>query len=82
MREEYGEHTCDKRKTRTYITDRFVKENTSRFEIEEGFTEEDELWKADEHETKEHVAERAKLILDRIFDRDPETSERNPPRVL
>ncbi|KAJ7782198.1 histidine phosphatase superfamily [Mycena olivaceomarginata] len=38
-REEYGEHTCDKRNTRTYIQNTFP-----HFDIEAGFTEEDELW--------------------------------------
>ena len=64
-REEYGEHTCDKRRTRTEIHTTFPK-----FSIEEGFTEEDLLWEADVREPKAHIAERARAILDKIFTDD------------
>ncbi|KAJ7435492.1 histidine phosphatase superfamily [Mycena galericulata] len=60
-REEYGEHTCDQRRTRTYITTAFPQ-----FDIERRFTEEDELWTT-ERETKDHAAARARTVLDRIF---------------
>jgi len=61
-REEYGEHTCDKRNTRTYIRTTFPQ-----FEIEDGFTEEDQLWEAESRETPAHRTARAQTVLDRIF---------------
>ncbi|KAK7453401.1 putative phosphoglycerate mutase pmu1 [Stygiomarasmius scandens] len=71
-REEYGEHTCDKRRTKTYL-----KEIFSNFDIKGGisvdegvfkeFSENDELWQADHRETKTHVMARAKAVLDHIF---------------
>ncbi|TFK38871.1 phosphoglycerate mutase-like protein [Crucibulum laeve] len=69
-REENGVHTCDKRKSRTYIASAFPT-----FRIEDGFTEEDELWNPEIRETKPHLAERAKQVLDTIFER--ETSAQN-----
>ncbi|KAJ7665583.1 histidine phosphatase superfamily [Mycena rosella] len=68
-REEYGEHTCDKRNTRTYITDTFPQ-----FDIETGFTEDDELWTAESRETGEHAAARAQQVLDRIFREDTDVT--------
>ncbi|KAJ7797758.1 histidine phosphatase superfamily [Mycena olivaceomarginata] len=67
-REEYGEHTCDKRNTRTYIQNSFP-----HFDIEAGFTEEDELWDADVRETAAHAVLRAESVLDRIFREDTNT---------
>jgi len=64
-REENGVHTCDKRRSRTFISTRFPK-----FQVDEGMTEEDELWKTDVRETHEQVAQRAKLVLDHIFEHD------------
>ncbi|KAF8164268.1 histidine phosphatase superfamily [Mycena galopus ATCC 62051] len=64
-REEYGWHTCNKRNTRTYIRTEFPQ-----FEIEDGFTEEDELWEAESQETKAQAAARARTVLDRIFQDD------------
>ncbi|KAJ6484170.1 histidine phosphatase superfamily [Mycena sanguinolenta] len=61
-REEYGWHTCNKRNTRTYIRTAFPQ-----FEIEDGFTEDDELWEAESQETKTRAAARARNVLDRIF---------------
>ncbi|KAJ7776919.1 histidine phosphatase superfamily [Mycena maculata] len=63
-REEYGGHTCDQRKTRTYIVEAFPQ-----VDIEAGFTEEDELWTT-ERETAEHAAARAQTVLDKIFKSD------------
>ncbi|KAJ7474386.1 histidine phosphatase superfamily [Mycena galericulata] len=67
-REEYGEHTCDQRRTRTYITTAFPQ-----FDIERRFTEEDELWTT-ERETKDHAAARARTVLDRIFRDDKDVT--------
>ncbi|KAI0067864.1 phosphoglycerate mutase-like protein [Artomyces pyxidatus] len=63
-REEYGEHTCDKRRTRSEIHAEFPA-----FVFEEGFAEEDLLW-TEVRETKQHVDTRAKHILDMVFTKD------------
>jgi len=60
-REEYGEHTCDKRRTRSDIHSDFPG-----FAFEDGFEEEDVLW-SPERETKESVERRATSFLDRAF---------------
>ncbi|KAF8340817.1 histidine phosphatase superfamily [Amanita rubescens] len=64
-REENGVHTCDKRRSRTYIHQTFPL-----FEIEEGFTEDDELWSPDTREIFDQVMHRAKCVLDAIFNED------------
>ncbi|KAJ7085204.1 histidine phosphatase superfamily [Mycena belliarum] len=66
-REEYGEHACDKRRTRTYLRDTFP-----HFDVEAGLAEEDELWDAAARETAEHASARARTVLDRIFRDDAE----------
>ncbi|KAK7050599.1 F-box domain-containing protein [Favolaschia claudopus] len=66
-REQYGEHTCDKRSTLSHIRTAFPQ-----FAVEEGFSEEDKLWEADVRESPAHVAERAKRVLDRIFSGEDE----------
>ncbi|KAJ7046333.1 histidine phosphatase superfamily [Mycena alexandri] len=65
-REEYGEHTCDKRNTRTYISDTFPQ-----LDIDGDLTEDDQLWEAETRETAAHATARAKTVLDQIF-RDDE----------
>ncbi|KAI6152367.1 histidine phosphatase superfamily [Pisolithus tinctorius] len=67
IREEFGIHTCDKRRTRTYIHETFPE-----YLIEDGFTEEDELWKPDVRESWDDVDVRAKAVLDMIFENDEE----------
>lgn len=57
--------TCDKRKPRTYIASSFP-----HFVIEEGFTELDELWSPTVRESTTQVAERARKVLDDIFQKD------------
>ncbi|CAE6444331.1 unnamed protein product [Rhizoctonia solani] len=64
LREVYGVHTCDKRRTKTYI-----RETYNDFGIEPGFTEEDELWTADHRETNDEADARLKATLDTIFGR-------------
>jgi len=66
-REENGIHTCDKRRTKTYIESVFPL-----FELELGFSEEDLLWEAEVRESRAHVEERAKEVLDMIFNDDKE----------
>ncbi|KAL5482298.1 PMU1 [Sanghuangporus weigelae] len=61
-REIYGVHSCDMRCSRSYIRAKFPA-----FDIEEDFTEEDQLYDPNVRETYTHVAERAHSVLDRIF---------------
>ncbi|KAF2215756.1 hypothetical protein CERZMDRAFT_34997 [Cercospora zeae-maydis SCOH1-5] len=68
VREVLGEHTCDKRSTRTVIHEAFPD-----FPIEEGFTEEDELWRADHRETHEEHDMRTQALLDDLFATDDKT---------
>ena len=58
-------HTCDQRDTRTNIASSYP-----HFMIEEGFTELDELWHPTIRESKAQVAERARKVLDVIFEKD------------
>lgn len=55
------------RRSKTYIHEKFPD-----FNIEEGFSENDELHDPEVRETPTHVAERAQVVLDHIFDNDPE----------
>ncbi|KAG9089799.1 hypothetical protein FS749_001052 [Ceratobasidium sp. UAMH 11750] len=64
FREIIGVHTCDKRRTKTYIRKTYTD-----FCIEPGFTEEDELWTEDHRETDEEAGIRLKAALDTIFGR-------------
>lgn len=65
-------HTCDKRSPRRVIVDE-LKYEPPIYSFEDGFTEEDELWKIDKREEKDEVAERAATVLNRIFAQDKET---------
>lgn len=67
LREINGVHTCDKRRTRTYIEYTFPG-----FDIEEGFTEEDNLWKPLERETYAEIDARVGRVFDMIFEKDQE----------
>lgn len=64
IREHNGVNTCDKRRTRSYIEKRFPE-----FDIENGFTEEDELWEKDRRETEEEMEDRARKVMDLVFER-------------
>ena len=70
-REEYGLHTCDKRRTRTEIATDFGES----FRFEEGFEEGDVLYNPDKREKRHHVTVRAIKVLDYIFARDDGISE-------
>ncbi|KAK4503413.1 hypothetical protein PRZ48_004328 [Zasmidium cellare] len=65
LREVLGEHTCDRRSTRSYIHEHFPK-----WRIEEGLTEQDELWKADHRETHDEHDARTTEFLDNVFSHD------------
>lgn len=64
-REVLGEHTCDKRSTKTVIETAFPE-----FTIEPGFSEEDELWRADDRETDDEIDVRQRKLLDGVFEND------------
>ena len=68
-RELCGKHTCDQRHTRARIHLDFPK-----YVFEDGFSEEDELW-TPERETEDHLEVRARKVLDRVFEKDPETCQ-------
>lgn len=59
IRETIGVHTCDRRRTRSYI-----RESYPSYLIENGFTEEDELWTADYRETPAEQNIRIRRFLD------------------
>ena len=63
LRETIGIHTCDRRSTRSVIA-----ENFPNFKIEEGFTEEDEIWNADFREPLEYQTWRAATAIDEILE--------------
>ncbi|KZW00321.1 phosphoglycerate mutase [Exidia glandulosa HHB12029] len=63
FREVIGVHTCDERKTKTYIQEQFG----DIMNIEKGFTEQDELWTADHRETNDEQNVRLKKALDFVF---------------
>jgi broad specificity phosphatase PhoE len=62
IRERLGIHTCDRRRTRTWILD-----NHPGFETEMGFLEQDALWRPDVRETLEEHAGRVTVFLDDLF---------------
>ena len=64
-REQIGVNTCNKRRTKSYIAASFP-----HFIFEDGFTELDELWTPTVQESKPQVAERARKVLDVIFQND------------
>jgi len=62
LRETIGFNLCDKRDSLTAFKAKFPK-----FDIEEGFTEEDELWTATHRETWEEFAAREQRAFNIIF---------------
>ncbi|KAI1374396.1 phosphoglycerate mutase-like protein [Hypoxylon crocopeplum] len=68
FREGISMRTCDERSNRTYIHSVLPA-----FKFEEGFTENDELWKGYEGETSEAQLKRTKIVLDDIFSNDDST---------
>ena len=65
MREVMGEHTCDRRSSRSVIHKAFP-----RADIESGFSEEDELWQADHRETHDEHDVRTQKYLEDVFAHD------------
>ena len=68
LREVMGEHTCDRRSTRSIIHEAFPD-----WTIEPGFSEKDELWRADHRETFAEHDKRTVSLLDDIFAHDAST---------
>lgn len=68
IRETIGMHTCDMRNTKTFIHNRHPTYN-----IEKGFTEEDELWTSTHRETPAEQNVRIRRFLDNLFESDWDT---------
>ncbi|PNP51252.1 hypothetical protein THARTR1_08156 [Trichoderma harzianum] len=68
LRERLGRHTCDRRSTRSWI-----ESNYAEFEIEPGFTEQDELWQPNYRETIDEHVVRVRQLLDDIFNSEEST---------
>jgi hypothetical protein len=64
LREGISLHTCDHRRSRSYIASLFPE-----WEIERGFSEEDELWNGVTAETPAAQDVRSKGALDEMFER-------------
>ncbi|GAA5947025.1 hypothetical protein JCM10213_007279 [Rhodosporidiobolus nylandii] len=67
-RETLGVHTCDQRRTKSYLADSYPS-----FSFEAGFAKDDELWSPTYRETDEEHAARIRVELDKIFSTDPST---------
>ena len=66
LREQMTDHTCDRRSSATYIKAHFPA-----FRLEPGFSERDELWRADYWETmEEHVARKYRVLCDLFGNED------------
>ncbi|KAI0164378.1 phosphoglycerate mutase-like protein [Hypoxylon sp. FL1284] len=68
LRERNGEHTCDRRNTRSWIASSYPE-----YDIEAGFAENDEEWKPDHRETEGEIASRVKQLLDDVFTHEEKT---------
>ncbi|KAH7383221.1 histidine phosphatase superfamily [Pyrenochaeta sp. MPI-SDFR-AT-0127] len=65
LRERLSGYTCDQRSSKTWITDAYPS-----FSIEDGFTENDELWLPDRRETSREHVKRSKELLNDLFSHD------------
>ncbi|KAL9131841.1 MAG: hypothetical protein Q9217_000287 [Psora testacea] len=68
FREGISGHTCDRRRSKTYIQDSFPN-----YKIEKGFTENDELWEALHAETSVDQDIRSRKVMDDVFSHDGST---------
>jgi broad specificity phosphatase PhoE len=75
FREGVSLHTCDRRRSRSYIEGLFPD-----WTFEEGFTEEDELWTGVKGETSEAQDLRSRGALDDIFNARGRTEGEKKPR--
>ncbi|KAI5922683.1 histidine phosphatase superfamily [Camillea tinctor] len=62
LRERFGVHTCDRRRPRSWIAHEYPE-----YEIERGFVENDEYWKAEVRESDEEINSRMTALLNDIF---------------
>lgn len=62
LREIHGVHTCDKRSSRDHIQSNFPG-----FEIEPGFSKQDELWRPDHRETFDERVPVMQEFLEELF---------------
>ncbi|KAK0726283.1 histidine phosphatase superfamily [Apiosordaria backusii] len=67
LRERLHVHTCDRRRSGSWI-----RENFPLFEFEEGFIDEDVLWKPEGRETLDEHAARVTALLEDVFEHDDE----------
>lgn len=67
LRERWTLHTCDKRRTGSWITENWAAKG---YVLEDGFPEEDHLCKLEREETDEEHVARKQAALEDIFDRD------------
>lgn len=70
LREHNGVSLCDKRSPLSHIV-----KNYPQFIVEEGFTEEDELWRPDHRENDDELVLRLREALDEIFSESPPVCE-------
>lgn len=63
-----GVHTCDRRSSKTYIHEHYPE-----WKFEQGFSEEDQLWKSDQRETNDGMDVRTRVVLDDVFAHDEST---------
>jgi broad specificity phosphatase PhoE len=68
LREDLGEHTCDRRSSRTVIHRAFPE-----WRFESGFSEHDLLWRADYRETDEEHDVRTRAFMNELFSNDRST---------
>jgi broad specificity phosphatase PhoE len=71
FRETIGAHTCDRRSRKTEIHPLW--EAQKGYVFEDGFTEEDELWKPDLRETDNAADDRVDKALDELWTSDKNT---------
>ncbi|ODV92527.1 hypothetical protein CANCADRAFT_20709, partial [Tortispora caseinolytica NRRL Y-17796] len=65
LRETYGVHTCDMRRTASYLKHRYPL-----WTFETKFSEDDLLWDPDVRETDEHQQHRVRTFLREVFTKD------------
>jgi len=68
FRETIGVHTCDRRRSKT-----FIHENYPTYTFEPRFAEDDPLWHPTTRETESGEDARSKVVLDDVFSHDSNT---------
>ena len=68
LREQLGVFTCDQRSNKTYIASQFPS-----YQFENGFAEDDELWKSYWLELPNQLDDRVKVLLDDVWQNDNNT---------